>query len=71
MLVAPAPAFPFVHHEAWLIASWPPLPGHLLEAGRQPVSVAVPSEPLKLNLGFVSAQRTYWLKWNSSIRGQK
>lgn len=27
----------------------PPLPGHLLLAGRQPVSVAVPSVPLKLN----------------------
>jgi hypothetical protein len=39
-----------VHHEALLIASWPPAPGHVLEAGLQPVSVVVPSVPLKLYL---------------------
>lgn len=50
MEVTPAPALPFVHHEALLIASWPPLPGHVLDAGRQPVSVVVPSVPLKLYL---------------------
>lgn len=49
MVVEPAPAFPFVHHEAWLMASCPPFPGHVLDAGRQPFSVTVPSVPLKLN----------------------
>lgn len=46
----PAPAFPLVHHEAPLMASCPPAPGHLLEAGRQPASVTFPSEPMKLYL---------------------
>jgi len=70
MEVAPAPALPLVHlsifsikylklkkstnQEAWLIASCPPLPGHLLEAGRQPVSVTVPSLPMKLNQHHIS-----------------
>lgn len=45
MEVEPVPALPLSHQLAWLMASWPPLPGHLLEAGRQPFSLTVPSEP--------------------------
>src|SRR5690242_18987026 len=36
------------------MASWPPLPGHLLDAGRQPVSVVVPSVSLKLYLEILN-----------------
>jgi hypothetical protein len=66
MVLTPAPALPFVHllvlalmqratllsayHDAWSMASCPPAPGHLFEAGRQPFSEAVPSLPMKLYL---------------------
>lgn len=57
MFVEPAPALPLVHQLAWLMASWPPFPGHLFEAGRQPVSVTWPSVPLKLNSLSSTMQR--------------
>jgi hypothetical protein len=53
----PIPAFPLSHQLAELMASWPPLPGHVLDAGRQPVAVVVPSVPLKLNSRSRTIQR--------------
>jgi hypothetical protein len=53
----PVPAFPLSHQLAELMASWPPLPGHVLDAGRQPVAVVVPSVPLKLNSRSRTIQR--------------
>lgn len=53
----PVPALPLVHQEAMLMASWPPLPGHLLDAGLQPFALVVPSVPLKLYSLSMTMQR--------------